>query len=80
MDDYARVYPHLCAANGFVPISKVCNHSEPAVSPRDTECLWRVIRDAKRLGCIPGLRLNYRDYGLDEDTKKAIREIASWAR
>jgi hypothetical protein len=78
VDDYMRVYPHLCAANGFVPISKVCNHSESAMSPRDPDYQWKFIRDANRLHCIPGLRLNYRDCGLDKDTKKAIREIAGW--
>ena len=71
------MYPHLCAANGFVPTGKVCNIFPKRQIPGRKEELWRVLRNAKRLGYVPGLRLNYRDYGLDEDAAKAIREIGS---
>jgi len=74
--DYIYIYPHLCAADSFVPIGKVCNVFPTRFSPRCIKELWRVTRDARRLDYIPGLRLNYRKYGLDEETKKAIREIA----
>jgi hypothetical protein len=75
--DYTRMYPHLCAANGFVPIGKVCNTFPKRQIPRRKEELWKVLRNANRLGYVPGLRVNYRDYGLDKDTVKAIREIGS---
>jgi len=74
--DYIRMYPHLCAADAFVPLGKVCQIYASRLSPRCTKELWRVTRDAQRLGYLPGLRLNYRRYGLDEETKKAIQEIA----
>ena len=75
--DYIRIYPHLCAADAFVPVGKVCNTFPARLSPRDPRELWKVLRDAKRLNYIPGLRLNYRKYGLDPETEKAVKEIAS---
>jgi len=75
--EYVKIYPHLCAANAFVPIGKVCNTFPPRLSPRCSKQLWKVLRDARRLNYIPALRLNYRKYGLDEETKKAIRELFS---
>jgi hypothetical protein len=72
--DYIKVYPHLCAADSFVPLGKVCNTYPPRLSPRNKERLWKVIRDGKRLNFTPALRLNYREYGLDADTAQAIRE------
>jgi len=76
VDDYIRVYPHLCAANAFVPVGKVCNLSEPGLTPRDPAALWKVLRDAKRLRCVPALRLNYREHGLDAESRKAVRELS----
>jgi hypothetical protein len=76
---YILPYPHLCAATAFVPVGTVCNVSPPILYPptvRRKEDQWRVLRDAKRLDYVPSLRVNYRKYGLDEDTKKAIRELA----
>jgi hypothetical protein len=73
--DYVRFYPHLCAADAFVPTGKVCNTSPKMPSPRSTDSLWKVIRDVPRLDYLPALRLNYRDFGLDRETRKAIREL-----
>ena len=73
---YIRLYPHLCNADGFVPSAKVCNIRPPTLLPRDAARLHAVLKDSKRLGYIPGLRLNYREYGIDEEAKRAIREIA----
>jgi hypothetical protein len=75
--DYIVNYPHLCAAESFVPVGKVCNTLPPRLSPRRKEDLWRVLRDAPRLNYVPGLRVNYRRYGLDPDTERAVREIAA---
>lgn len=77
VSDYIRIYPHLCAANAFVPVGTVCNHSAPLISPRDPSALWSVLHDAKRLGFVPALRLNYREYGLDSETRKAINELSA---
>lgn len=76
--DYLKIYPHLCAADAFVPVGKVCYICPPRLSLRSKEELWKALLDAEKLNYIPGLRLNYREYGLDEETKKAIQEIASW--
>jgi hypothetical protein len=78
--EYLLLYPHLCAADAFVPTAKVCNTSPIMKSPRSTEALWKVVRDARRLDYLPALRLNFRDHGVDREAKKAIREIASWSR
>jgi hypothetical protein len=76
--DYVRIYPHLCAADAFVPVGKVCNTFPPRPSPRNNKDLWQVFRDARRLGYIPGLRVNHRKHGLDEETAKAVKELATW--
>lgn len=78
--EYIKTYPHLCAADAFVPVGKVCNLYPPRKSPRDGAGLWRVLRDSSRLNYVPGLRLNYRRYGLDEQAAAAIAEIATRAR
>ena len=78
--DYIRTYPHLCAINAFVPVGKICNTFPARQIPARTEEHWRVLRDAKRLGYIPALRVNFREYGLDEETVKAIRELGATGR
>jgi len=72
--DCVVYYPHLCAADGFVPVGKVCNVLPPRKLPSDAE-LWHTLRDAKRLRYVPGLRVNYRAYGLDAQTAKALEEL-----
>ena len=73
--EYVIVYPHLCAANAFVPVGKVCNTFPPRQMPPTKEEQWHVFRNAKRLDYVPGLRVNYRKYGLDEDAKRAIADL-----
>ena len=73
--DYLIVYPHLCAANAFVSVGKVCNVEPPRQIPPIKQELWKVLAEVKNLDYVPGLRVNYRKYGLDEDTRKAIREL-----
>jgi len=75
LNGYVRFYPHLCAADAFVPTGKVCNTFPFRLSPRSEEDLWKTIRCARRLGYIPALRVNYRQYGLDGQTRKAIQEL-----
>ena len=74
--DYCYDYPHLCAANAFVPVGKVCNIFPPRRTPRTSAEQWNVLREARRLDHIPGLRVNYREYGLDDETRAAILELA----
>lgn len=77
--DFSRkfivVYPHLCAADAFVPVGKVCNVLPARQMPFVKEELWNVLRSAGRLNFTPGLRVNYRGYGLDADTRRAIQEL-----
>jgi len=73
--EYMVYYPHLCSADGFVPVGKVCNVLPPRKLPFKDEELWRILRDAKRLRYVPGLRVNYREYGLDAQTARALEEI-----
>jgi hypothetical protein len=72
---YCYNYPHLCAANAFVPVGKVCNIFPARKMPPSSADLWKILRDAGWLDYIPGLRLNYREYGLDEETRAAILEL-----
>lgn len=34
---YLIIYPHLCAANAFVPVGKVCNIYPPRLIPLQKE-------------------------------------------
>ena len=73
---FCRVYPHLCAADAFVPVGKVCTCSEAIKSPRETSHLKSVLADAVRLNYIPALRVNYREYGLDSDTAWFVKSLS----
>jgi len=78
--DYIYFYPHLCYAESFVPVGKVCNIDPPKPSSRKKEEIINSIRNARKYNYIPGLRLNYRQYGIDIDSKEIIREIANYER
>ena len=67
----------MCAANAFVPVGKVCNTYPPRKMPKTSSELWRALRDFQRLDYVPGLRVNYRKYGLDDETRQFITELAS---
>ena len=73
---YIKSYPHLCAANAFVPIGKICNIFPARQVPLSEDEQFAVLREAPRLRYVPGLRVNYRQYGLDLQTTRAIQEIA----
>jgi hypothetical protein len=73
--NFIVIYPHLCATNAFVPVGKVCNIFPARSAPLTKEALWSVLNDARRLTYTPGLRVNYREYGLDKDTAHAIRTV-----
>lgn len=73
--DYVRIYPHLCAANGFVPIGKICDIYPKRLLYTDPEELWEICRDFRRLDYVPALRVNYREHGLDEYTARVVREL-----
>jgi hypothetical protein len=72
---FILVYPHLCSSNAFVPVGKVCNIFPPRQMPLVKSELWDVLSDALRLNYTPGLRVNYRGFGLDADTRRAIKEL-----
>ena len=73
---YARVYFHLCKAEGFVPTGKVCNHDPvPAELTGEARRLAeRQWKEAPLWNILPNIRLNYRDYGLDPRTRAAFAE------
>lgn len=73
--DYMRSYPHLCAADAFVPVGKVCNTQPPRQRPLDPAELDEVLDNARRFGTIPTLRVNFREYGLDRGTRRAIARL-----
>lgn len=73
--EFMRFYPHLCAAQAFVPVGKVCNVLKKRKIPLCDSELWDMLNDAKRLNFIPGLRVNFRDYGLDEQSGLALERI-----
>jgi hypothetical protein len=77
VSDYFYTYQHLCAADAFVPVGKVCNILPARLMPPDPAELWRVLRNTTRYGTLPNLRVNFRKYGLDENTRKAVVEIAT---
>jgi hypothetical protein len=73
--DYFYNYPHLVAANSFVKVGKISNIYSPRKFPLTSDEQWKVWHDAQRLNYIPGLRANYREFGLDEETRAAIAEL-----
>ena len=71
---YRRHYLHLCAADGFVPVATVCT-IDPRPHPQTEEELEfnrRRFDMSPRFGVLRNIRVNYRDYGLDEETKRRI--------
>ena len=60
---------------GTGPVGKVCNIAPPRQIPPTKEEQWEVLREAKRMEYVPGIRINYRKFGVDEDTKRALREL-----
>lgn len=73
--DYFRTYPHLCASHAFVPVGKVCNCYPPRRVHAHLEELDSALESACTLDAAPGLRLNYREFGLDERSKEFILGI-----
>jgi len=73
--DYVYLYNGY--PDAFVPAKWVGNNFHPRYLTKHSRELHEILRGARRLNYIPGLRLNYRKYGLDEETKKAIKELAS---
>jgi hypothetical protein len=70
--DYFRTYPHLCASHSFVPVGKVCNCYPPRIVHSDLEELDSVLKTVQQLDAAPGLRLNYRDHGLDDRSREFL--------
>ena len=73
---YQRYYLHLCAPGGFVPVGSACSvdpipPSLTADEIRQTESLLALSRASNLLYT---LRVNYRDYKLDEGTRRFLLE------
>jgi hypothetical protein len=76
-EPYTKFYYHLCRAEGFVPVVKVCNHEPRAdqLSEELRELSERQWREAPKWHLLPNIRLNYRDFGLDPRTRDAFSEV-----
>jgi len=74
---YRQQYLHLCGAQGFVPFVTVCqiNRKPVPISPKELELQRRRFAESKRFGVLPNIRVNYRDYGLDEETNSRILSL-----
>jgi hypothetical protein len=73
---YQRYYLHLCAPGGFVPVGSACSVNPVPASLteegiKQTENLLALCRERNMLYT---LRVNYRDYGLDEGTRRFLLE------
>ena len=74
---FRRSYLHLCTADGFVPVATVCT-VDRALRLLNEERLafnrHRFMRSPD-FGVLRNIRVNYRDYGLDDETKKWITSL-----
>jgi hypothetical protein len=71
---YGSFYASLCVPRGFVPTRSVC-HVDPVKgfsSEEEIEWTQMSLLLAAKHHIIPTLRLNYRDYGLDDLTKRYL--------
>lgn len=74
---YRRSYLHLCAADGFVPVATVCTVDRAPRPLKEEQLAFnrrRFIRSPD-FGVVRNIRVNYRDYGLDKETKKWITSL-----
>jgi hypothetical protein len=78
-EPYFRSYWHLCAAKSFVRVGSVCNVLPPAVPPVPllkeedrTAGLHRLLKSVEQWEVIRTLRLNYREHGLDAETRREV--------
>jgi hypothetical protein len=75
VEPYLRFYRHLCGAGSFVPVGSVCSIRPPSVELEEgAEGLHRHLKTVERLGVIRTLRLNYRRFGLDAQTRREVIE------
>lgn len=75
-EPYGRFYAHLCDPQAFVPHRCVCR-VDPIGRSRGEEETQRIRRSLLLQGrhhMIPALRVNYRDYGLDDLTRRFLSE------
>jgi hypothetical protein len=74
--EYMRVYQHLCSPRGFVPVGTSCNISRvPDSLPEgEAERLRATLLRSRELHLLYNLRVNYRDYGLDDGTRAFLLE------
>lgn len=73
--EYIRSYYHLCAADAFVPVGKVCNTLPARKMPFDSQELRDVLANAEDYGVLPNIRVNYREYGLDDESRAFIKTL-----
>jgi hypothetical protein len=68
---------YMSSANSFVPVGKISNVYPKRLLYTEQQELWDIMKDGRRLNFIPKIRVNYRDYGLDEHTKRLIGDLNS---
>lgn len=74
---YGHFYAHLCSGRGFVPHHTSCS-VEPLADKLSEEQIAEVhefMRCCTAARIAPSLRVNYRDYGLDAETKRFLGEM-----
>jgi hypothetical protein len=73
---YMRLYQHLCAPRGFVPAGSSCNIRPVARALPEGEAgrLWAQLERGRERHVLYNLRVNYRDYGLDDGTRRFLLE------
>ena len=69
-----HVYQHLCGPRGFVPVGTSCSvRPVPSALPEGEAERWAAqLARSPEAHVLYTLRLNYRDYGLDEGTRRFL--------
>jgi hypothetical protein len=74
--DHMRLYQHLCAPRGFVPVATSCNvRPVPPALPDGEPHRWAtLLARSPQSHVLYNLRVNYRDYGLDAGTRRFLED------
>lgn len=73
---YGHFYAHLCSGRGFVPHYTSCsvNPLPESLTSEEVESVHEFMRCSVAASIVPSLRVNYRDFGLDDETRKFLEE------
>lgn len=73
---YQRYYLHLCAPGGFVPVGSACSVDpvKALLEREEIKQTQELMELCRQHNLLYTLRVDYRDYGLDDGTKRFLRE------